>query len=51
MKIWIYKHAPRAWYKYWKPTCLNSISYKLGSNDKKIYRWLFWGFYFNNKTK
>lgn len=42
MKIWIHQQHKKVWYRYWKPTWLNSITYKKG--DKKIYRWLFWGF-------
>lgn len=42
MKVWIHKHAPRAWYKYWRPLWLNKITWKQG--DTKIYRWLFWGY-------
>jgi len=51
LKIWIHQQHKKVWYRYWKPTWLNSITYKKG--DKKIYRWLFWGFTtpFNLKLK
>jgi len=41
MKIWIHKAGGR-WWNYWKPTWLNTITWKQG--DKKIYRWLWWGY-------
>ena len=45
MKIWIHKTGN--WYEYFKPTWLNTITWKEG--ESKIYRWLFWGY--NKKIK
>jgi len=42
MKIWIHKHSPQTWYRYWKPKWLNTISRKEG--EPKIYRWLCFGY-------
>ena len=47
MKIWIHKTGFRRWWKYLKPTWLNCITWKKG--QVKIYRWLWFGFYFNTK--
>jgi hypothetical protein len=44
MKIWIHKVGK--WYRYFKPKWLNITKEK---HEPKIYRWLFWGFYFNHK--
>ncbi len=41
-KIWLHKNGI-PWYRYLKPKWLNYISWKPG--EKKIYRWLWWGYY------
>lgn len=43
MEIWKHKSGGN-WWNYWKPVWLNSITWKKG--EPKIYRWLFWGYYF-----
>jgi len=42
MEIWIHQQHKRVWYRYFKPTWLNTITWKSG--EPKIYRWLFWGY-------
>jgi len=46
MKIWKHKIDNR-WWNYFKPKWLNTITWKEG--EDKIYRWLWWGIFYQNK--